>query len=159
MSGTATKIMTHKVISVQPGDSVSTVAATLVAHGISAVPVVDETGKLLGMVSEGDLMAPFSAKNQARRAWWLQMLAEGESLAPEFLEYISLDHHQAADLMTRKVITATETAPIAEIADLLTKHQIKRVPILRDGSVVGIVSRADIVRALARPPSARSVQQ
>ena len=55
MSGTATKIMTHKVISVQPGDSVSTVAATLVAHGISAVPVVDEAGKLLGMVSEGDL--------------------------------------------------------------------------------------------------------
>ena len=68
MSGTAAKIMTHKVISVQPGDSVSTVAATLVAHGISAVPVVDEAGKLLGMVSEGDLMAPFSAKNQVRRA-------------------------------------------------------------------------------------------
>ena len=159
MSGTATKIMTHKVISVQPGDSVSTVAATLVAHGISAVPVVDEAGKLLGMVSEGDLMAPFSAKNQARRAWWLEMLAEGEGLAPEFLEYISLDHHKAADLMTRKVITATETAPVAEIADLLTKHRIKRVPILRDGHVVGIVSRADIVRALARPPPTKSDKQ
>jgi len=157
MSATAAKIMTHKVISVQPGDSVSTVAETLVAHGISAVPVVDEAGKLLGVVSEGDLMAPFSAKNQARRAWWLEMLAEGEGLAPEFLEYISMDHHKASDLMTRKVITTTETAPIAEIADLLTKHRIKRVPILRDGRVVGIVSRADIVRALARPPSAKPV--
>ena len=95
-------------------------------------------------------MAPFNKKNQERRAWWLEMLAEGEPLAPEFLEYISLDHHIASDLMTRNVITANETASIPEIADLLTKNRIKRVPILREGRVIGIVSRADIVHALAR---------
>jgi CBS domain-containing protein len=77
------------------------------------------------------------------------MLAEGESLAPDFLQYVSLDQHIAANLMTKNVIAAVESTTIPEIADLLMKNRIKRVPILRDGHVVGIVSRADIVRALA----------
>jgi CBS domain-containing protein len=103
----------------------------------------------LGIVSEGDLMAPFSRMTMARRAWWLEMLAEGERLAPEFLNYVSVDHHAAADLMTKNVITAEETTPIPAIADLLMLHKIKRVPILREGRVVGIVSRADIMRAIS----------
>ena len=148
MADSAATIMTRDVVSVGPGVAVPEIAALLSKHGISAVPVIDSAGKLLGIVSEGDLMTPFSAKNQARRAWWLEMLAEGTRLAPEFLEYISLDRHVASDLMTRKVITANETATIPEIADLLMKNRIKRVPILRDGRVTGIVSRADIVRAL-----------
>ncbi len=150
MPASAATIMTRNVVSVSPGASVPEIAALLTKHGISAVPVIDASGKLLGMVSEGDLMAPFNKKSQERRAWWLEMLAEGKSLAPEFLEYISLDHHIAADLMTRNVITANETATIPEIADLLMKNRIKRMPILRDGRVVGIVSRADIVHALTR---------
>jgi CBS domain-containing protein len=150
MSDSAATIMTRDVISVGPGAGVPEIAALLTKHGISAVPVIDAAGKLLGMVSEGDLMIPFNTKNQARRAWWLDMLAEGESLAPKFLEYISLDQHIASDLMTQNVITANETATIPEIADLLMKNRIKRVPILFDGHVAGIVSRADIVRALTR---------
>jgi CBS domain-containing protein len=150
MADSAATIMTREVVSIGPDARVSEVAALLSQKGISAVPVLDAAGKLLGMVSEGDLMKPFGAKNQARREWWLGMLAEGERLAPEFLDYVSEDHHTAKDLMTRAVITADESTPLPEIADLLTKNHIKRVPVLRDDVVVGIVSRADIVRALAR---------
>ena len=97
-------------------------------------------------------MRPIGARNATRRAWWLDMLAEGEDLAPAFLDYIRLDKRTASDLMTRDVVTATEDMPIAEIADLLAQHRIKRVPILRNDRIVGIVSRADIVRTLALPP-------
>ncbi len=69
MVETASSIMTREVISVRPGDTVPAIATLLTKHGISAVPVVDEAGKLVGMVSEGDLMAPFSAQNQTKRAW------------------------------------------------------------------------------------------
>lgn len=150
MADFAATIMTRDVVSVGPGVSVPEIAALLTKHGISAVPVIDEAGKLLGMVSEGDLMKPFNANDQARRAWWLEMLSQGASLTPDTLEQIRQDHHAAADLMTRNVVTAKETATIPELADLLIENRIKRVPILREGHVTGIVSRADIVRALTR---------
>jgi CBS domain-containing protein len=149
MADTAFSIMTRNVVSVRPDDGTAAVAQTLTEHGISAAPVVDASGKLLGIISEGDLLQPWSGKAQARRAWWLDMLAEGERLAPEFLDYISMDRHTAADLMTRKVVTAQESTRITDIADLLTTHHIKRVPILRGERLVGIVSRADLVRALS----------
>jgi CBS domain-containing protein len=149
---TAATIMTRDVVSILPGDSVPQIAAKLSKHRISAAPVVDITGKLLGMVSEGDLMRSFGVRNAMRRAWWLDMLAEGEDLAPAFLEYIRLDNHKATDLMTRDVVTATEETPISEIADLLIKNGIKRVPILRGARIVGIVSRADIVGTLVTRP-------
>ncbi len=151
---TAAEIMTVKVVSVHPADAVAVVARQLASHGISAAPVLDADGVLLGMVSEGDIMRPFGAKNQMRRAWWLEMLAEGEDLAPDFLEYIKQDNRKAADLMSREVVSVPETALLGEIADILAEHHIKRVPVVRDGRVVGIVSRADIVRALAHLPRA-----
>jgi CBS domain-containing protein len=149
MADTAAAVMTRNVISVRPDAGIAEVAGTLAKHGISAAPVVDESGILLGIISEGDLLRPFSGKAQARRAWWLEMLAEGERLAPEFLDYISMDRHTAADLMTRKPITAHESTRLSDVADLLITHHIKRVPILRGETLVGIVSRADLVRAFA----------
>ena len=149
MSDTAAAVMTRNVVSVRPDAGLAEVAETLNKHGISAAPVVDAAGTLLGMISEGDLLRPFSEKTQARRAWWLEMLAEGERLAPEFLDYISMDRHTAADLMTRKLITAHESTRLSDIADLLITHHIKRVPVLRGETLVGIVSRADLVRAFA----------
>ena len=147
---TAAAIMSRDVITVRPTDTAAAIAAKLNEHDISAVPVVDATGKLLGMVSEGDLMRSFGLRNAMRRAWWLDILAEGDELAPEFLDYIRVDNRRATDLMTRDVVTVTEDASIDEIADLLTQRRIKRVPVVRKGRVVGIVSRADIVRTLAR---------
>jgi CBS domain-containing protein len=154
MSVDAASIMTRDVITVGPNATVAEVAAVLARHDISAVPVCDENGMLLGMLSEGDLMRPFGAANEMRRAWWLGMLAEGTDLAPEFLDYIRVDRRCAKDLMVRDVVTATEATSLAELADLLNRHRIKRVPILSNGKVTGIVSRADVVRSLARTPDA-----
>ncbi len=98
-----------------------------------------------------------------RGAWWLEILAEGEKLAPEFLDYVRSGGKLARDLMTKPPVTATESMPVAELARLLEHHRIKRVPIVRDGVLVGIVSRADLVRALAhgedhRPGTAAGAQ-
>ena len=149
MADTAAAVMTRNVISVRPDADIAEIAGILTRHGISAAPVVDSSGKLLGMISEGDLLRPFTAKAQARRTWWLEMLAEGERLAPEFLDYINKNQHKATDLMTRRLVTAQELTQLSDIADLLTTHHIKRVPILRGETLVGIVSRADLVRAFA----------
>lgn len=150
----AAAIMTPAVITVRPDETVARVAEMLTQHGISAVPVCDGEGRLVGMISEGDLMRPFGHENALRRDWWLNLLAEGTELAAEFLDYIRLDRHRASDLMSRTVISAPPTASVGEIADLLARHRIKRVPIVSDDRLVGIVSRADIVRTLAREPEA-----
>jgi CBS domain-containing protein len=150
----AGSIMTRTVIAAGPDDTVSKIAALFTKHGISAVPVCDKDGTMLGIISEGDLMRPFGEANKLHRDWWLGLLADGEELAPEFLDYLRADHRRAHDLMTKDVITATEDTHVGKIADLLQRHRIKRVPILRDGKVVGIVSRADLIHALAKMPQA-----
>jgi CBS domain-containing protein len=154
MALTAENIMTRDVVCVRPDDPVAKVAKLLSDKEISAVPVCDEAGKVLGMVSEGDLLRPFGKENALRRAWWLNLLAEGTDLAPAFVEYLRLDNRRARDLMVSPVVTAPHDASLSEIADLLTRHRIKRVPIVREGRLVGIVSRADVVRALAGNPEA-----
>lgn len=150
MSIYAGDIMTRAVVTVAPEDLVPTIAHRLAERGISAVPVCDAAGHVLGMVSEGDLLRPFTKERALKRAWWLEVLAEGQDLAPEFKDYISVDHRSARDLMTTPVVTAEEQTSLADLADLITAKHVKRLPILRDGVMVGIVSRADIVRALAR---------
>ena len=150
----ASSIMTRSVVTAHPTDTVARVARLLSENAISAVPVCDDSGALLGMASEGDLMRPFVDSSVRRRAWWLTLLADGTDLAPEFLDYVRLDRHQVSDLMTRPVITATETASVTELAELMVMHRIKRLPIVRDGKLVGIVSRADVIRAIAQSPEA-----
>jgi CBS domain-containing protein len=150
----AGNIMTRAVVTAGPDDTVKTIAALFTKHRISAVPVCEKDGTLLGVISEGDLMRPFGESNKLRRAWWLGLLAEGTDLAPEFLDYLRLDSRRARDLMTAPALTATDRTSVNEIADLLQGRGIKRVPIVRDGKVVGIVSRADLVRALSRTPDA-----
>lgn len=150
----AASIMTRKVITARPDHTIAHVAEILASNGISAVPVCDAANQLLGMVSESDLMRPFAAGNVQRRTWWLELLADGTNLAPEFLNYVRLDQHLVGDLMTRDVVTVAEGTRLADVADLLVKHHIKRVPVVRDGKLVGIVSRADVIRAIARTPEA-----
>jgi CBS domain-containing protein len=154
----AAAIMTTKVIAAAPDDTVAHVARLLATNQISAVPVCDADGKVLGMLSEGDLMRPFVTDMEIRRAWWLRLLAEGTELAPEFLNYVREDQRRAKDLMTTQLISVTEATSVREIADLLIRHRIKRVPVLRAGKVVGIVSRADLVRVIASMPDALSEQ-
>jgi len=150
----AASVMTRNVVTARPEDTVARVARLLTHHRISAVPICDQSGTVLGMVSEGDLMRPYINSNLQRRAWWLTLLADGTELAPEFLEYVRLDRHQVGDLMTKPAITASESTSVTELAELLAKHRVKRLPIVRDGKLVGIVSRADVIRTIARSPEA-----
>ncbi|WP_419759669.1 CBS domain-containing protein [Acidisoma sp.] len=149
MALVASDIMTRNVVTTTPDASVRDIAATLSEHEISAVPVCDEHGHVVGIVSEGDLMKPFGSANMMRRAWWLDLLAEGDELAPEFLNYVKMDHRLARDLMSSPVLTKSENTPVSELADVMTANRVKRLPILRAGKLVGVVSRSDIVRTLA----------
>src|ERR1700748_991233 len=105
MSLLATDIMTNNVITARPNDTVASIARLLCDHGISAVPICDPQGAVLGMLSEGDLIRPFGKEPASKRAWWLTLLAEGSDLAPSFLEFIKVENHPARDLMVTPVIT------------------------------------------------------
>ena len=151
----ARDVMTTEVVSVNPDTPPQQIARHLLERGISAVPVVDDHGSPIGMVSEGDLIGRNDADREARRDWWLAMLAEGESLAPEFLSQLRAQERTARDLMTAPIVSVGEETKIGEIARLLAAHRIKRVPVVRDGHLVGIVSRADLLRALEAAPAGR----
>jgi CBS-domain-containing membrane protein len=142
----ASDIMVSDVITVKSSGTVQEVAELLLTNRISAVPVVDDSGKLVGMVSEGDLIRHGDAGTGHDRPWWLRLLMGREVLAAEFVRENSC---KVADVMTREVISAEPDTPVADIATLLERHRIKRVPILRNGKMVGIVSRANLIQALA----------
>jgi CBS domain-containing protein len=146
---TARDVMTSKVVSVRADTPVRDIARILLENHISAVPVLDGSGAAIGMVSEGDLIKRAEADRRERSDWWLAMLAEGESLSPEFLSNLRRPERTARELMSRPVVTVGEDAATAEIARLLQAHRIKRVPVTRDGQVVGIVSRENLLRVFA----------
>jgi len=145
----ARDVMVSPVVTVKATSLVKDVAITLLERRISAVPVVDEKGKLVGIVSEGDLMRRLEAGTARQRSWWLRFLAGEET---EAMEYAKSHARKVADVMTRNIVTATPDTPLAEIAALLEKHSIKRVPIVSNGELVGIVSRANLVQAVASAP-------
>jgi CBS-domain-containing membrane protein len=146
----ARDVMVSPVITVNSSALVSDAARLLLDNRISALPVVDDKGELIGIVSEGDLMHRYEAGTERRRSWWLEALTGDDQLA---MEYVQVHARKVADVMTRKVITASPDTPLHEIAALLEKHSIKRVPVIENGSLVGIVSRANLIQAVA---SARS---
>jgi CBS domain-containing protein len=138
--------MTSPVITVKPTMSVKDVARLFLERRVSAVPVVDDQEKIIGIVSEGDLVHRSEIFTERQHPWWLVLMAGDEGLAAE---YIKAHAKQIVDIMTRKVITAGPDTPLQEIAAMLEKYGIKRLPIVRDGQLVGIVSRANLVQAIA----------
>ena len=142
----AVEVMTTKVITVGENASVAEVAKLLAERGISAVPVVDKDNRVIGMVSEGDLLHRTETGTEKCRSWWLEMMASTNQLAGDYIKSHSAN---VKDVMTRDVISVSDTTPLADIAILLEANRIKRVPVVRDGKLVGIVSRANLVRALA----------
>ncbi|TCK32434.1 BON domain-containing protein [Paraburkholderia sp. BL8N3] len=142
----ASDVMTPKIISASPDMSVRIAAGIMVFAGISGMPVIDESGRLLGIVTEGDLMHRAEVGTGVKhRAWWLELVASPADLASQ---YVKEHARKVGDVMTTDVATVTEACPIADIAELLDRRRIKRVPVMRDGKVVGIVSRANLIRAL-----------
>src|SRR5215471_3032145 len=150
----AIDVMTSEVISVDENATVQAVARLLAERGISAVPVVDKDNQVIGMVSEGDLLHRAETGTERRRSWWLDMVASTNKLAGD---YIKSHSGKVRHVMIRSILSVTETTPVADIALLLETNRIKRVPVVRDGQLVGIVSRANLVQALAmtinQPPS------
>ena len=141
----ASEIMTTNVATVEPETSVTDLVALLIARGISAVPV-EHAGRLIGIVSEGDLLRRAELGTDRTRSRWLEIATPGDRLAAE---YIQEHGRKVADVMTRNVVTVQHDTPISEIADLLERKRIKRVPVLRNGKLIGIVSRANLIQALA----------
>jgi len=150
MTVTTADIMTAPAICAAPETTIAQVASMLASNRISAVPVCAPDGTLLGIVSEGDILKPFSESFRRRRDWWTGVMAEGESLPRDFIEYLRADLRTASDLMVRHVIAAEEDMLLPHLADLMTRHGIKRMPVVRAGKVVGVVSRSDLVSAVAK---------
>lgn len=149
----AREIMNLGVVSVPPEMPAREIAKLLVAEGISAVPVVDDQGAPVGVVSEGDLIGRDESAREARRDWWLDIVAEGEALNTDFLANLRHNELLARDIMSAPVVTVEEDTDTREIARLLQSYRIKRVPVLRHGRIVGIVSRADLLRAMVQEPA------
>jgi CBS domain-containing protein len=152
----AMDVMTNAVLTIKPDATVREVAALLAARGISGVPVVDANDRVVGIVSEGDLLhrteIGTERRPKRRRSWWLDSLAS--DLASD---YVKSHARRVADVMTHEVVTVDEATELAEVAVLLETKRIKRVPVVTDGRLVGIISRANLVRALAATESAPSM--
>lgn len=134
------------VITASPNGSAKSVAETFLQHQISAVPVLDDKGKLVGIISEGDLLHRAEAGTEKQRPWGLRAFIRFDTLADE---YVKAHARKVTDAMTREVVTASPETPLHEVAALLEKHSVKRVPIVENGQLVGIVSRANLGQAVA----------
>ena len=151
----ASDVMTRNVITVDSGATVQDVAGLLSERGISGAPVVDASGRLVGIISEGDLLRRTeigtNPPGPVRRSWWLEDVATARAR-----DYVKSHGRIVRDIMTRDVVTVTDDTDLSEIARLLETNHIKRVPVLHDGEIVGIVSRSNLVRALsaAQTPTA-----
>jgi CBS domain-containing protein len=137
--------MTVNVISVSEDTPVREVVGLLLKYRISAVPVVDSARKVVGIVSEGDLLRPEGASRaEMRGPWWLEAFFAGLPVTHE-----KAQGRTAGAMMTRNVITVDENTHLNEIAELLERHHIKRVPVVSEGRLTGIVSRANLLHGLA----------
>ena len=142
----AVDVMTAKVITVSPDADVREIAQLLLDNNISALPVVDADHKVLGIVSEGDLMRRVENGTDRRKSWWLKSIFAGANNASE---YIKSHARKAHEIMTPDPVTVSEDESLRRIAKLLERHHIKRVPVVRDGRLVGIVSRANLLRGFS----------
>jgi CBS domain-containing protein len=152
----ASDVMVRHVVTVGPEASVADVAKILLQNCVSAVPVVTEGGKLVGIVSEGDVLQRPKPGTEARRWWWRDLFGHNNTLAAEFAQSHS---RKVSDVMTREVVTARPDTPLGDIATLSTQHSIEWVPIVSCGKLIGIVSRANIVEMFARKEMPTGVER
>src|SRR6476620_6327857 len=142
----ASYVMVSNGITVGANASIGEVAAILLDNNISGAPVVGDKGELVGIVSEGYLIRRSETGTSKRHSWWLELLSNERTLAAE---YVKSHSRKVADVMTSDVVTAKPETPLGEIAAMLERNRIKRVPIVEGGKIVGLVSRANILQALA----------
>ncbi len=139
----AADIMTRAVVTATPETDLATVARLLLEHNISAMPVIDDRRRLVGIISEGDLLGRPSEKS-FRRSWLRFFSSDAGTLE----ELATARHLKVADVMTRRVVSVSDETPINVVASLMHLHKLKRVPVLRDSELVGIISRIDVIGGL-----------
>lgn len=137
--------MTVRVVTVNPSTSVRDVAALMVEKHVSGVPVLDGNGKLVGIVSEGDLMRRPEIGTDKHRRRWASFFAGADEQAREFTKSHGL---RVGDIMTEQVTHVSESTSLGDVVELMERHKVKRLPVLSKGKLVGIVSRIDLLRAL-----------
>lgn len=142
------EIMTKDVIAVSPKTAIHEAAGLMVDHGVSGLPVVDDTGEVVGIVSEGDLI--LREKPREGMPWWKAFFGDAERLA---VEYQKAHGTTVGEVMTRSLITVSPDLAIESVARILDEHGIGRVPVVAEGRLVGIVSRGDLIKALAKAPA------
>jgi CBS domain-containing protein len=142
----ASDVMVRDVKTVGPSTSVAEAARLMAQNDLSALPVVDDHNQLVGIISEADLLQREEIGTEVRRTRWIEAMTPATTLAAEFAKSHG---KQVKELMSEHVIIANEDTPLAEIAAILERRRIKRIPIMRDGALVGIVSRANLIQALA----------
>ena len=150
-------VMTRKVLSIEPDANVLQAVRSMLQNKISGLPVVNADGHLVGIVTEGDFLRRAETATERRRPGWLEFLVGPGRLADE---YVHTHARKIADVMTRDPHTVTEDTSLEDVVQLMEKHRIKRLPVVRGKLLVGIVSRANLLHALASlaphvPASAR----
>lgn len=142
-------IMTQEVVSIAPDATVAEAAQLMIKERISGLPVIDGQRHLIGIITEGDLLRRSETGTQGHRPRWLQVFMSPHRLAAE---YVHSHSNRVADLMTADVAVAHEDAALADVVEIMQRRQINRVPIVRNQLVVGIVTRANLLHALAGSP-------
>jgi CBS domain-containing protein len=145
MAMKASDVMTTRVISVEADAPIMTAVRLMLQNRISGLPVVGGAGELVGMVTEGDFLRRGEISTERHRNRWLEFLVGPGRLAEE---YVRARGRKVAEVMTREPVTMNEDAPLDEAVGLMERHRIKRLPVVRDGKLVGIVTRANIMHAL-----------
>lgn len=140
--------MTRKVISIPADTPAMAIARLLSDRGISAVPITDSWGMLLGIVSEADLIRRLSTSDAPEPGFFRALFYDRDQAATR---YAAVHGATAAEIMTRDVVTVTEDVTVEHAAYLLESHNVRRLPVVQDGVLVGILSRADLLRALTSP--------
>ncbi len=144
---TAGELMTKALVTVHPETPLREAIRLMLKGGFSGLPVVDAAGKAVGILTEGDLIR-WTEQQSPRARWWLDMLADGYELSADFIAAIRDEHAKVQAAMSPQVVGVAENTPARDVAKLLSERGIKRVPVLRDGKPVGIITRRDLVRAL-----------
>jgi len=146
---TAKDIMTKKVITVKPETSIEELSALFVKHGISGAPVIDDAGGLFGVVTENDLISQNKRLHIPTVISFLDAAIYLESSRKFEQELKRMAATKVADICSRKVLTITEDTTVVDIATIMSEKQVHLLPVVRDGKVVGVVGKRDVVKAVA----------
>lgn len=143
----ACDVMTSPAVTITPDATVADAARMMAEKGVSGLPVVDMSGRLAGIVTEGDLLCRKELGSETRRTWWARLFRDDKSLAGEFAR---AHGRFVREVMTRNVVCVRDDTPIGRVAELLSTLDVKRMPVLKNGALVGVVSRRDVIRSLVK---------